>query len=102
MSACRFTLARGKWRGQCNTVGGVPCQHGKRMAKLNFNGKGVFMFTNKIFTRDFLILIVLVGIMFWYLYAQQYFPVYGIVAMLFSFATLPYVYKVIKHVASKR
>ena len=55
------------------------------------------MFAYKIFIRNFVILIIIVGVIFWYLYAQQYFPVYGIVAMLFSFATLPYVYKVIRH-----
>jgi len=55
------------------------------------------MFANRIFIRDFVILIIIVGVIFWYLYVQQYFPIYGIVAMLFSFVTLPYVYKVIKH-----
>lgn len=46
-----------------------------------------------------MILVFLVSVVFWYIYAQNYFPVYGVAAMLLSFTVLPYAYRVVKHLA---
>ncbi len=59
----------------------------------------VSMFNHASAKRDFIILITLVCISYWYIYVQQYFPVIGMVALLLGGVTLPFVYKVVKNIA---